>query len=426
MNADTAVLAKPSVVLFLWRRELVESLLTKARVHVILHAGSKVVAEPELLDQVASVHIVDDFTSLDELSAVAADLIEIDPAIAHVLSFVEFSQVSAAVMATMLGLDSPPRLDLAARDKRLMKSLVARAGVPTARFWSVAAPSDTVAIDKIASEAKFPMVVKPVAGGGTVNTSRVDDADALHRFLAQAVGADSSSSAQFMAEEFVGGAELHVDAFWNGETALSFFVSEYFLPLLSTIDGAITPGSRLIRAEDEPELYDQLLAMNRTVNRALGHGRGTRTVTHMEVFRTPSNEVVFSEIATRIAGGWGPVLMSAALGRDVWSAMADTLVDGEMASANPVARHLAGVHIRASRPGVITAMPSPDDFAATPGLVSHYLFRDVGDELVMESASEWCAFAVIGADTAEALEENIRGAVARLTVTTRPVSEATG
>ncbi|WP_404954560.1 ATP-grasp domain-containing protein [Streptomyces sp. 147326] len=365
-----------------------------------------------------------DFNALEELATIAADLRLIDPAIEKVLSFAELSQLGAASVSAMLGLPVDPAGQVAARDKRLMKKFVREHAVRTAEFWSIPVPGDADAVRAVAGQVSFPAVVKPAAGSGTEHTVRVADAAELAAFAERFAVVPGLDSRQLIVEEFIEGTELHIDAFWDGDEPTFFLVSEYLTPTLDAISGDVIDGSRVLNQEEHGALYEELLAMNRTVNRALRHD-AERSVTHMEAFRTPSGDLVFSEIATRIGGAWIPAVLSQVLGgQDVWAAMVDALMDGKTIEPRPTAPFLAGVHIRAKQPGVITALPSEEEFLGTPGVLDYEIRCDVGDTLLMDCASEWCAFVVIGADSQEQLDTRIRTATQRLRVETRALTES--
>lgn len=83
---------------------------------------------------------VSSFDSLEELSAVVADLEITGARIDKVASFTEFSQYAAGYLAHLLGLDhNNTALKLAAntRDKRLMKRVAQEAGLTIPRFYSL-------------------------------------------------------------------------------------------------------------------------------------------------------------------------------------------------------------------------------------------------------------------------------------------------
>ncbi|MEU3861041.1 ATP-grasp domain-containing protein [Streptomyces sp. NPDC028722] len=415
---------QPSYVMCLWQPKLAEYLLSRARVHFILFDVEHVPPDPALLARAASFRVVSNFNALEELAVIAADLRLVDPAIEKVLSFAELSQLGAATVSAMLGLSVDPVGQVAARDKRLMKQLVREADVRTADFWSIRDPADAAAVRLVARRVAFPAVVKPAAGSGTEYTARVADAAELSAFTERFASVPGLESRQLIVEEFVQGTEMHIDAFWDGDQPTFFLVSEYLTPILDTVSGDVIRGSRVLVRDEHVALYDGLLAMNRAVNDALGIS-AERSVTHMEAFRTPSGEVVFSEIATRIGGAWIPALLSQALGgQDIWAAMADALMDGKAPEISPTAPCLAGLNIRAREAGVITSLPSDEQLLGTPGILDYEVRCEVGDELMMDNASEMCVFVVIGADSPEQLDAYIKTATQRIRVETRPFAES--
>ncbi|MCA1221465.1 ATP-grasp domain-containing protein [Streptomyces sp. 8L] len=413
-----------SVVLCKWQPELARELLERVRVHVVLdaydvaHGG----VEEDLLAKAATVHRVSSFDALEELATVAVSIRLQDPAVARVVSFTEFSQLGGGYLAEVLGVGAPAITSVAGRDKRLMKQLVAAAGVATAQFHSLPDPADDTAVAALAARLSFPVVVKPAAGFGTMSTVRADSPAEFRELCRSFSYEPALASRQLVVESFVEGEELHVDAYWGTNGPQFLFISRYFAPRLAVQRGECAQdGGELLAPEEHPELYAAMEPFTARVMEGLGV---TETMIHLEVFRQPDGRIVFSELATRVGGGWIPGLVSQGLGRSIWTVLADLAVDGRTAPPRPVARYIGMVHLRPDAPGRIVHIPSAAEVLAVPGVVHAQVWPAVSDVLAMRHPSEWVVFAFLAADTREGLDALINELPRQLTVKTVPVEES--
>ena len=414
-----------SVVLCKWQPELAGELLERTRVHVVLDAYDVAHADidEDLLARAATVHRVSTFNALEELATVAVSIRMQDPDVAKVVSFTEFSQLGAACLADVLGVGAPLVTSVASRDKRLMKRLVSAAGVPTADFHSLPDPSDEAAVASLAGRLEFPVVVKPAAGFGTMSTLRAGDAADFRDICRSFTYEPALSSRQLIVESFVDGEELHVDAYWGADGPHFLFISRYFAPRLAVQRGECPQdGGELLSREAHPGLY---AGMEPFVARVMDGLGVTETMIHLEVFRQADGRIVFSEIATRVGGGWIPGLISQGLGRSIWTVLADLAIDGRTEPPHPSAPCIGMVHLRPDAPGRIVQIPSVADAMAIPGVLQAQVWAAPSDILAMRHPSEWVVFAFLGADTHEGLEALVKEIPQQLPVLTVPVEQRT-
>ncbi|MEV7211963.1 ATP-grasp domain-containing protein [Kitasatospora cineracea] len=404
-----------AVVLCKWQPRLAAELMALAPdVYVILDDFDVQHLRPDesVLAGARQVYHVSSFDSIEELANVAVDLTLRGVEVGRIVSHTEFSQYGAGYLELLLGAgrDAAPTDPLrhaAHRDKRLMKQRVRAAGAATAEYRSLPATGDARAAERVAAELAFPIVLKPASGFGTMSTVKVERPDDLPAVLTDFSFEPLLRSRQLIAEEFVHGQEVCVDACWSDGEALTFVVHAYHETRLGLTDrqrpavgGA--DGSRVLPEADHPELHAALRALHDKVNLGLGIRHGT---THLEAFVGPDGTPVFSEVASRVGGGWIPRLLSAQLGRDVWENLARLSVTGHCPPARPVRPYVGAVHIGPSRPGVITAMPGDGELAAHPGVLDWQRVRRVGSRVTMAHPSEWCLFLVLGADSADEYEQ---------------------
>ncbi|MGW0867091.1 ATP-grasp domain-containing protein [Streptomyces sp. NPDC002611] len=412
-EAEPPALAEdgPTVVLCKWRPDMVRALLAATpHLHLVLDEAEadRAAASPELLGAVRAVYRVGSTDSVEEMTGVAVDLAVRGVRVDQVLCFSEDGQLGAAQLRGLLDRTAASAaMQAAVRDKRLMKHLVAGAGVPVTP-WASLPVGATFADGDPLPDVGFPAVVKPAFGFGTMSTVRVESAREIAAVLRDLPKPERLSSGHLVVERFVHGRELHIDALWSAGKPLFLTVSAYYAPRLDHVparDEHETPrsrdGSYILPREDHPELYERLLGMHTSVNEALGI---ETAVTHMEVFETPSGDLVFSEIATRIGGGWVPDMLSAGLGHSVFDTVATGLLYGRTPDAAPPRRHIGALHLRPPRAGTITAMPTDRQMRAVDGVLGWRRSKSTGDTFGVSHAMDWCLLVVLGADTAEEFE----------------------
>lgn len=428
---------RETVLLCKWNYDLTLSLLDVAgAVYIVLDDFDVEYMSPdqELLDRAERVYRISDFDSLEEVAAVASDLTLRGARIDRVLSFTEFSQFGAGYLrALLLGVDALP--PVAFRDKRLMKDSVSSAGVPVAAWWSLPDPDNTDDVKAICDALRFPVVMKPVAGGGAIGTFTAETPQELRAGLGAISQMPHIRSRQMIAEEFVDGRELHVDTIWANGEPLLMVVSRYAenrLSVAESLDGARTSdravgwladGSTIVPPDEDPDLYRRVSELHHKVNLGLGI---EAEVTHMELFERPDGELVFSEIATRLAGAWIGSMLSEYLGYSVFSAVAKGIVGGAISPPRPSRRYIGGYHVRPERPGRITSIPSQREMMALDGILRAEVLRGVGSEVTFSHPSEWCVFIVVGGDTRDEFERALLLASKQLRIEVEPVDGARG
>jgi biotin carboxylase len=402
----SALAEGPVVVVCKWRPEIIAAALeATAHLILVLDEDDQSKADDAVCAAARAVYRIGSLDSIEEVTGVAVDLAVRGVRPDRVLCFAEDGQLGAGRLRSLLGLGGSggPLVDAAIRDKRMMKHLVAAAGVPVPEWWSLPVGAGLADEERIG----FPAVVKPAYGFGTMRTTRVEDATALRKALADG-GSERLHSRHLIAERFVEGRELHVDALWSGGKPLFLTVSAYHAPRLEMLDaGGRGPrdGSVILPPEEHPELYERVTAMNAAVCGALAI---EDAATHMEAFETPAGALVFSEIATRLGGGWIPSMLSAHLGADVHRVVLDGILFGHGRTAVPARKHIGALHLRPEQAGTITRMPDDEAIRAVPGVLDWKRLKQTGDTFGLDHAMDWCLVVVFGADTAEGLEAAAR------------------
>ncbi len=177
------------------------------------------------------------------------------------------------------------------RDKQLMKERVRAAGLRVPKSRRVRTEAE---MREAAEEIGYPLVLKPIAGAGSADTYRVNDAKELDETIPKMRGVTEASC-----EEYIRGEEFTFDTVCIGGKPAFENVAAYLpKPLEARSEEWISPVIITVRDLAQKKLAPGL-ELGRKVLSALGMGDG---FTHMEWFLTPSGEAIFGEIGCRPGG----------------------------------------------------------------------------------------------------------------------------
>ncbi len=218
------------------------------------------------------------------------------------------------------------------RDKEKMKQVLDAAGIRTPRHASAFTAHEVrEALDLI----QYPAILKPIAGAGSADTFRIDDAGQLDQALARL-----GHVAEVSVEEFIDGEEFTFDTVCGGGKVLYDNISWYRpRPLIARSLEWTSPQTMALRAPDAPHLaggramgFDVLKAMNFTDG-----------FTHMEWYLMPDGEAVFGEIAARPPGAFTVDVMNYACDTDLFRGWAEAITTGRL--SQPIERRYNAVSI---------------------------------------------------------------------------------
>ena len=236
------------------------------------------------------------------------------------------------------------------RDKPSMKAFLRDNGIPCALSDGV----DTVEAAKaFAAKVGYPLILKPRAAAGALDTSRVDNDLELER-TGRAMGLDRGASIGI--EEFIEGHEGFYDTLTiRGEVQLEF-ISHYYPGVLDAMrDRSIQPYL-LTTNRIHSAGYNDLKALGRKVIQTMGLGT---CATHMEWFYGPRG-LKFSEIGARPPGVGTWDLYCAANGFDLYRQWAMSVVHGKL-DDQPSRQFAAGmIALRPDRDGHIIGYEGAD------------------------------------------------------------------
>lgn len=229
------------------------------------------------------------------------------------------------------------------RNKDLMKQALVAGGVRVPRAEVATTVKGVWAASEIIG---YPLIVKPIAGAGSMDTFRCDDAAALTTALAQL-----GHIAEVSVEEFIDGEEFTFDTIC-ARGRMEYFHIGYYRPrpLVARTNEWISPQTLSYRQVDDPWVAGGR-AMGEQVIKVLGYDTG---FTHMEWYRKADGETVFGEIAARPPGARTVDLMNYASDVNLFEGWAEAELKGTFSLAIERKYNCACVTKRAHGQGRIT------------------------------------------------------------------------
>lgn len=225
-----------------------------------------------------------------------------DPAAGEVTlhSYDERNLLLAADLRAEFGLPGLTREQvLPFRDKCLMKERLVAAGIRVPRFgrYDAAAAADRAGyFATITGEVGLPFILKPVDGNSADGVYQIDSYDDF-----AAVPADLGRPYEF--EEFIDGRIFSVNIVSRDRRSVCAGVTEYLVNSSAVREGRVNADINLI--ETDPRV-DRMIAFTEQVLDALGWPDGA---SHLELFHTAADELVFLEVAARFKGLAGVAAM---------------------------------------------------------------------------------------------------------------------
>lgn len=186
------------------------------------------------------------------------------------------------------------------RDKCLMKERVMAAGIRVpafGRFDVEAARADKAGyFARISTEVGLPLILKPVDGNSADGVYKIDSWESF-----DAIPAELGRAYEY--EEFVDGTIFSVNIVSRSRHSVFVGVTEYLVNSSAVREGKVNADINLI--ESDPRV-PRMIAFAESVLAALGWPDGA---SHLELFLTKDNELVFLEVAARFKGLAGVAAM---------------------------------------------------------------------------------------------------------------------
>lgn len=233
------------------------------------------------------------------------------------------------------------------RDKATMKQLFEHNGLPCARSRRVSEPDQA---RRALSDWQTPIVVKPLAGMGARNTFRIDDADAMERWLQYS---PPHANAPVLLEEFLVGQEFSFESVVIDGELVWHSICRYDPTPLTVVENPWIQWSVVLPLFIDGDEFAAIRDLGPQAVRALGMTTG---LSHLEWFLRPDGSVAISEVGARPPGAQISSLMSWAHDTDMYAAWAHLVAHGEF---DPPERKYAvgAAYLRAQGAGrVITSV----------------------------------------------------------------------
>jgi hypothetical protein len=263
----------------------------------------------------------------------------------------------AAMIREALGVPGQSREQAARfRNKDLMKQALAEAGV---RVPQHAAARSTAGVWEAAEQIGYPLIIKPIAGAGSQDTYRCDDATALKDAVDR-----MGHIEEVNVEEFIDGEEYTFDTVCANSEIEYFHIGFYRpRPLVARTHEWISPQTLTYRNVDDPKLAGGR-QMGVDVLKALEFERG---FTHMEWYLKSDGEAVFGEVAARPPGARTVDLMNFSGDIDLFVGWAEAELHGTFSPVIDRKYNCACITKRAQGRGRIVRVEGMDKVRARCG-----------------------------------------------------------
>lgn len=238
--------------------------------------------------------------SLDENSVSAAVEKEIkivgDPKKINFVNSDEFSLLLTGKLRDRYGIPGAGEAQLNLyRDKDLMKKQVAKHNIRVPKHQLLDTNKQELAeyYQQLIASLGNIIVIKPVAGAGSISTHVITSLTEFLDFYPSL----RATGLEFEVDEYITGEVFHCDSVIQHGKILHSIASEYLFPNITYPQGKMMTS---ITLDPNNSLSQRIIDFNQQIIAALGYIDG---ITHLEVFHTKKDELVFLEIAARLPGG---------------------------------------------------------------------------------------------------------------------------
>jgi hypothetical protein len=235
----------------------------------------------------ADVQLVPDFTDTEAVLGQVDEIVRAREPFDQVIAFSEYLLELAAAIRARHGIPGPEPAGIERfRDKRIMKSVLGRAGVRVPRWAECVSPQQ---VRGEAERLGYPLILKPARGAGSQGVHAVATAAQLERIIGDVELGDHEI------EEFVTGDILHADGVVDRDGKCLFLsISRYVSTCLDFEQGrplgSVLQTDPAVRERCEPFARECLAALDLT-----------GSAFHLEFFDT-GTDLVFLEIGARVPG----------------------------------------------------------------------------------------------------------------------------
>jgi biotin carboxylase len=328
-----------------------------------------------------------DATDLDAvIAAVRAE--NAREAVRGVLSLVEHSVPAAAAAAQALGLPGiDPATAWAARDKHAMRTRFAGAELAQPQFAIATTVEEALSVARVLG---YPIVAKPVLGGGSKHVRRFDDTatlrdnfEELRRQSWDIAGYDPLAARGrdyykdgLLLEQYLPGDEISVESVVDDGRTRVVAIHDKPLPMTGPFFEEVASATPTAL---DTVVQRRVTAATEQAHRALGITTG---VTHTEFRVNADGEPFILETGARLGGGpvYASVLRST--GIDLVCAAVDLALGRPCDLPDQIdAQPVGGCLFFAPKPGRITAIHGVDELRNDPRVFELHIYRQVGDDV---------------------------------------------
>lgn len=341
-----------------WENELSrpEDLIDHERYHVTYvcdpHGRSGVPVGAE------DVHFIPDFSHVDDVLNLTDRLVSENGPYDYVIAFSEYLLDLAAVIRERHGIRGlKPRIVDRFRDKTVMKSVLAEAGVPVPQWVSCQSPEQVLSD---AGSLGFPLIFKPVRGASSQGVHKIASMDELRARCAV------PNLNEYEIEQYITGDLLHADGVVDRHGKCLFVsISRYISNCLAFEHGeplgSVIQTDEVVQAECQPFVLRCLSAL-----------KLRESAFHLEFFDT-GRELVFLEIGARVPGADVPYVIRDVFGVNLYRLWVDVML-GKPVEPCPRTSSQSGGWLMIPRP-----QPLPQKVVDSASLMGEvpFLYREL-------------------------------------------------
>jgi hypothetical protein len=283
----------------------------------------------------AAVHVVEDFADVPAVLRQVDRIVAAAGPFDRVIAFSEFLLDLAATLRARYGVPgaTPEETDRF-RDKRIMKEVLARAGVRVPRWAAARTPEQVLAL---AAPLGYPLILKPVRGASSQGVHEVAGPEQLDRLCRRV------DLAGYEIEEFVRGDILHADGVVDHDGRILFLSLARYVSTCLDFERGEPLGSVLLTDPDSRARFEPFAT---EVVAALGL---TGSAFHLEFFDTPTGPV-FLEIGARVPGADVPYVIRDVHGVNLFQLWVDVALGVPVRPPVPAATTGGWLTVPAPRP----------------------------------------------------------------------------
>lgn len=292
--------------------------------------------------------VIDAYDGPDAESRIA-ELCRLYP-VRRIVTTAEVDVIRAAIIREKLSISGQSVASATSyRDKFVMKSLVRKAGIPTAAMMVV---DQAASLYDFADMHGYPIVIKRIRGAGSVGMRVIKVESDLHSFVASREL--SRKPRELLAEAWIAGAPYQVNGLMRNGMIIQCWPTRALYSDWQMID-EFRPGVTGMIPESH-HLFDALQQTTAAVIASLPPCGDTLPF-HAEFFHTSNDQLILCEIACRASGGKVVEMHEKAFGVNLYevTVKSQSCADYDPPSVEPLGRY--GFASFTPRPGILRRLP---------------------------------------------------------------------